>query len=176
MEGLLWDMVRRLLQAVQEAVPRGIYSDREVFEVSLWSVLHDRPACWACDAGNWPANSTPAFTACQHRIARFTASDHAALYPAGASSSRSSFSGRKGRHHRRQTAACQRCQQGLGCHERPWHAGMSRGYKLHCVMSLHGVVEAFEVQPLNVNERVPARRLCQKLPPQVRPCLGRRRL
>jgi hypothetical protein len=50
--------------------------------------------------------------------------------------------------------------------------GMSRGYKLHCVISPRGVVEAFEVQPLNINERVPARRLCGQLPANVRRVLA----
>lgn len=173
MEGLLWNMLRLLLGAIQEAVPRGIYSDREVFEISLWAVLHDRPVCWACDAANWPAELRPRrlphastvsrrlrgasmqhFTQQAHQtlVARFQVEKVALLdgKPLLVSDVSKDWDATNGRGTR----------------------GMSRGYKLHCVMSLRGVVEAFEVQPLNVNERVPARRLCQQLPPQVRRILA----
>ena len=34
--------------------PREQYDDRWVVTVYLWSVAHDRPACWACDPRHWP--------------------------------------------------------------------------------------------------------------------------
>jgi hypothetical protein len=35
--------------------PREVYDDRWVATVYLWSVVHHKPASWACDEGNWPA-------------------------------------------------------------------------------------------------------------------------
>lgn len=31
------------------------FNDRIIVMVYLWSVLHERPVCWACDPRNWPA-------------------------------------------------------------------------------------------------------------------------
>ena len=33
---------------------RELFDDRWIVMVHLWSVLHDRPQCWACDPQNWP--------------------------------------------------------------------------------------------------------------------------
>jgi len=173
MEGLLWRMVQGFLKSVQEAVPRGIYSDREVLEVSLWSILHDRPACWACHAENWPSGcrprrlphpSTLSRRLKQERLQRMMQRVHQAIMA---------------RFQIEKVAIIDGKPLLVSDVSKDWDAtngrgtrGMSRGYKLHCVISPRGVVEAFEVQPLNVNERVPARRLCQQLPPQVRRVLA----
>jgi len=58
MEGELWSAMYRLLwqEAKRRNRTRGvIYSDGLILMVYLWSVLHDRPRCWACRIENWPA-------------------------------------------------------------------------------------------------------------------------
>lgn len=45
--------------------------------------------------------------------------------------------------------------------------GFARGYKLHAVVARGGAVVAFEVRPLNENERRPAARLLQRLPESI---------
>jgi len=148
--------------------------DLDILLVSLWAILHDRPACWACCADNWPNQWRPARLPNpstlsrrlrkegveqlrdrlhQAAVASFKIEDQVAIIdgkPLLVSDVSKDWDAKNGRGTR----------------------GMSRGYKLHCVMSPRGVVEAFEVQPLNVNERVPARRLCRKLPIKVRRVLG----
>jgi hypothetical protein len=57
MEGELWNALYRLV--LHEAKRRKrrarvIYSDAMILLVFFWSVLHDRPRCWACRAQNWP--------------------------------------------------------------------------------------------------------------------------
>jgi Transposase DDE domain len=173
MEGPLWNIVVELLHSVQDQLARGIYSNRAVLQVSLWAILHDRPACWACRPENWPDCWRPcrlphpstlsrrlrqqAVQQLSQRVhhaavARFTVEKIALIdgKPLLVSDVSKDWDATNGRGTR----------------------GMSRGYKLHCVISLRGVVEAFEVQPLNVNERVPARRLCCQLPRQVRRVLA----
>lgn len=34
---------------------REQFTDRWIIMVYLWSVINDRPVCWACDGHNWPA-------------------------------------------------------------------------------------------------------------------------
>lgn len=57
MEGELWEEVYRLI--LEEASKRSRqkrvqYSDAWILGVFFWSVVHDRPVCWACDGRNWP--------------------------------------------------------------------------------------------------------------------------
>src|SRR5262249_54789999 len=57
MEGELWKALYCLVQCEanrQKRRDRVIYSDALILLVYFWSVLHDRPRCWACRAKNWP--------------------------------------------------------------------------------------------------------------------------
>lgn len=58
MEGELWIALYSLLwQEAKLRKRRGgvIYCDGLILMVYFWSVLHDRPRCWACRRENWPA-------------------------------------------------------------------------------------------------------------------------
>jgi hypothetical protein len=57
MEAKLYGVVYRFVMSIAH-VRRGKrqqFSDYTILMVYLWSVLHDRPVCWACDPINWPA-------------------------------------------------------------------------------------------------------------------------
>jgi hypothetical protein len=56
METQLFEALYRfaLASAPPTRRPREQFNDRVIVLVYLWSVLHDRPVCWACDAVNWP--------------------------------------------------------------------------------------------------------------------------
>lgn len=56
MEAKLYRLVYRFVMSIAH-VRRGKrqqFSDYTILLVYLWSVLHDRPVCWACDPINWP--------------------------------------------------------------------------------------------------------------------------
>ena len=55
MEGELWRRVYALAKRLGKSsgVVRGVYFDVEIVGVYLWSVVHDRPANWACERRNW---------------------------------------------------------------------------------------------------------------------------
>lgn len=58
MDGELWPAVYRLVHEEGNRQPRPgrvQYGDGHVLEVFCWAAIHDRPACWACDERNWPA-------------------------------------------------------------------------------------------------------------------------
>ena len=57
MERELWPSLYRLLRAVAKAFRQKYVQHQPwvLVAVSLWAILHDRPADWACDARNWGA-------------------------------------------------------------------------------------------------------------------------
>lgn len=56
MERNLWKPLYEAVMAVDYPDPAtGVsHTDRWVVLTFLWSVVHDRPRCWACDPKNWP--------------------------------------------------------------------------------------------------------------------------
>jgi len=59
MESELWKRLYCLLwheAMLKTARRRRVYSDAFILTVYFWSVLHDRPRCWACRIENWPAS------------------------------------------------------------------------------------------------------------------------
>lgn len=170
MEDRLWVIVLSLLSSEQSASPRDTYDARTILMVGLWAILHDRPFCWACCPENWrprwrPQHLPHASTLCrrwrrddlqaaaqqvhQRVLQRLPASIPYAFIdgkPLIISDLSKDPDARNGRGTR----------------------GMARGYKLHAVIDAGGVVRAFDVQSLNVNERKPAAKLLLQLPSAVR--------
>jgi hypothetical protein len=167
MDGELWEALYRWTELVDNShrqTRRCVYADADVARVYLWAVLHDRPACWACDAGNWPGPlrpppprlpSQPTLSRrLRHEgVRRFFDELWAALdacvcvLPAllvkvvdGKAMSVSPYSKDPDAHWGRGTK------------------GFANGYKLH-VLWKESLLPAFEVQPMNVGEATVARRL-----------------
>jgi hypothetical protein len=169
MEGRIWEIVRRLLSSVQEVLSRDRYSTREILAVGLWAVLHDRPFCWACAAENWPPERRPRFLPSPSTLSRRWRSERLAV--------------RADDIHRAAVALLP-VEHDAAIDGKPlivsdvsqdWQAkngrgtrGFARGYKLHAVVGYGGAVVAFEVRPLNENERRPAARLLPHLPRTIR--------
>lgn len=135
-----------------------------VVRVHLWSVLHDRPTCWACDARNWDARTRPAALPDQSTMSR-----------------------------RKRTNAFERFMRAVGARlaGRPspalvkrvdgkalpvaahstdrdarWGRGAGQaanGYKLHAIWSDRPMPEQWALTPMNVCERRVARRMVKRL-------------
>lgn len=45
---------RHVMSIAHPRPPRVQFNDHLIVLVYLWSVLHERPVCWACDKKNWP--------------------------------------------------------------------------------------------------------------------------
>lgn len=135
--------------------------------IMLWAALHDRPVSWACCSRNWattqlrplrfPSNATMSrrvdrvgvgllWRAIEERL-RAEAATHPALVafldakPLPVSGVSKDPDARYGR------AA----------------GGKAKGYKLHTIWSARPLPEAWEVTPMNTQERIVARRLFQQL-------------
>lgn len=173
MEDRLWGIVCMVVPRCK-AKSGQQYSDREILLVMLWAVLHDRPVCWACESENWPVHrqpprlphpSTVSRRARSAELAKFVGAAHATLRERLSDDCRTAMIDGKplliSDYSRDPEAANGRSMRRWG-----------RGYKLHAVVDAHGVVQAFEVLPLNVQERAAARRLLVDLPKSIRRVLA----
>jgi len=173
MEDRLWNIVVSVLPPDKPA-SRQTYSEREILFVVLWAALHDRPVAWACCRENWPVRCRPVRlphpSTVSRRVRRldflatFSFAHQRIRTVLGPASTVAMIDGKPLRvsdYSRDPEARNGRAYRGFG-----------KGYKLHAVIDLRGVVLAFEVQPLNVNERRPAARLLNQLPKEVRRVLG----
>lgn len=156
-------LLKWIVAVAKEAVEgraRGTYSDVDVVRTYYWSVLHNRPQGWACDPRNWPiwdrrqplpSESTLSrrlraprvlrlLNAVEAKLARPTESsmvwiiDGKSLVIGGASTDRQAGYGRAA-------------------------ASKGKGYKLHAVVNRNREITAWRVAPMNVDERVMARRI-----------------
>jgi len=61
MERKLWEALYHLVGRVSRgtASPRVVFSDRWIVWVYFWSVVHDRPRCWALQRRHWPTGLGP---------------------------------------------------------------------------------------------------------------------
>lgn len=173
MEDRLWGIVCRVVP-VCKPNGRQLYSNREILMVVLWAVLHDRPMAWACQPENWPGRRRPqrlphASTVSRRSrtkgFAEFVETVHEEFRSTlGSPSKTAAIDGKPlliSDYSRDPDARNGRAYRQFG-----------RGYKLHAVIDQRGVVLAFEVLSLNVNERVPASRMLPHLPPAVRRILA----
>jgi Transposase DDE domain len=173
MEDRLWEIVVSLFPEDKPSA-RQTYSDGDILLVVLWAALHDRPIAWACQADCWPAHRqlarlphpstvsrrsrTPSF------VARLEQAHRQLRERIGPASSTVIVDGKPLRvsdYSRDPDAKNGRAYRRFG-----------KGYKLHAVIDLQGIVLAFDVLPLNVNERRPARQLLTQLPQGVRRVLA----
>ncbi len=166
MEGELWIEVRRIVQAVGVDFQRKRvrYTDAGIVEVYLWSVWHDRPVCWASEAANWPDGQRPARLPVPSTMSvRLRTESVRSLLAAVEARLRKPMG----------TSWCKWIDGlplpvGGATHDpdaRPGRGarGMAIGYKLHAICDARGGLDAWEISPLNVNEKVVARVLLARL-------------
>jgi hypothetical protein len=162
MEGQLWNSILAILASTRKRRKRTNedFSDADIVKVFYWSVIHDRPICWACQRRNWPLHlrrqKLPSNTTMSRRLRssrvvalldaverRVTAPRHPHLYwmidgkplvISGCSKDRQAGYGRAAR-----------CK--------------AKGYKIHAIVATDGSVANWRIAPMNKDERVMAERL-----------------
>jgi Transposase DDE domain len=170
MEHQLWKAIVAALAGLDKPVTpaRFAFTDEEVVLVYYWAVIHDRPTCWACDRGNWPAHlrrrplpSQPTLSrrlrspsvaalldALERRVTApkapglFWMVDGKPLPIGGCSKDRQAGYGRSA-------------------------GGKAKGYKLHALVGSDGALAGWRVAPMNKDERALAERLIKAAPPEV---------
>lgn len=168
MERRLLERVRRWLRRLGRRLKsrRFVYTDSTVVEVYLWSVINDRPTCWACDAENWRGVTRPPGLPSPAQMSRRLRTSSVARLVRRLER----WVLREGR---RPTLACVIDGHALEIapHSADRHAGygrsrrgMGKGYKLHAVIDLNGTIWSYRVTPMNRDERAMARRMRRELP------------
>jgi DDE family transposase len=161
----------RLLRVIRRIGRRRLngkqrYTDGTIFAVHAWAALNDRPVLWACRRKNWPKSLWRGPMPSQSQVSRRLRTkrfervarriEHAVL-----------------RAGRRPTLAFAVDGKPLpiAAHSTDRQAGYGRavggkakGYKLHALIDLNGVVWAWRVTPMNKDERPIARRMLREVP------------
>ena len=143
------------------------YSDEDIVKTYYWSVIHDRPVCWACSRRNWPIHlrkkKLPSPTTMSRRlrtpsvVTLLDALEQRVLAPkqphlfwmidgkplpiGGCSKDRQAGYGR--------AASCK-----------------AKGYKIHAIVGSDGSIATWRVAPMNKDERVMAERMLRTAPIQ----------
>ena len=162
MEHQLWKAIVTVLASLGKPRKRRDmdYTDHDIVRVYYWSVLHDRPRRWACQAKNWPIYYRRQRLPCEGVLSRrlrsrsvralldelerrvvapkepglFWMIDGKPLVISGCSKDRQAGYGRA-------------------------TGGMAKGYKIHAIYDAGGAVACWRLAPMNVDERVMAGRM-----------------
>lgn len=165
-----WCAVYPMIQRVHRRLPRPkrrpFYNDALIVAMYFWSVLHDRPHCWACDRRNYHRPFLPRRLPSVSRFNRRIRSQRCqAILAAVEALSRGEPDGDLQLLDSRPlpVGACSKDKQA-----RPGHVygGFARGYRLHACMSEDGRFLAWKVTAMNVSEKPVAVELMR----QTRPC------
>src|ERR1051325_10415791 len=170
MEHQLWKAIVALLLTLDKprTPARFDFSDADIVKVFYWSVIHDRPTCWACVKKHWPIHLRPRplpspatmsrrlrsprvvalLDALERRVTRpsgpglFWMGDGKPLPIGGCSKDRQAGYGKAA-------------------------GAKAKGDKLPAIVSPQGDIAAWRVAPMNTDERAMARRLVRAAPPEV---------
>ena len=161
MERELWKMVVAEVRKVKgRSDPRWTFSVEDVVLTYFWAVLCDRPVSWACRRCCWPVGAwrrplpTPSTMSRRLRTAavleQIEAIERRVLQQPEATWVHA-VDGKALPVSRHSCDRDARFGRGAG--------GMDKGYKLHVMYGKNGSIAAWAVEPLNIDERVVARRL-----------------
>ena len=143
-----------------------------IVRVHLWAVVHDRPTSWACDPANWPARARPACLPDQSTVSRRTRRGaHARAFDAFCAAVGRTIAGPAPAGGPVLTHAVvdgTALEVAMHSKDRDARVGrgagqLSKGYELHVISAGGPMPAQWAVTPLNVDERVVARRLVSRL-------------
>ena len=169
MEHQLWKAIVVILTALDKRRKSTAFdfSDEDIVKVYYWSVIHDRPTCWACSSKHWPIylrkRSLPSPTTMSRRLRSpsvvallnalesrvvapkqpglFWTIDGKPLTIGGCSKDRQAGYGR--------AAGCK-----------------AKGYKINAIVGPSGSIASWRLAPMNKDERVMAARMLRTAPIQ----------
>jgi len=169
MEHQLWKAIVVILTGLDKRRKSTAFdfSDEDIVKVYYWSVIHDRPTCWACSSKHWPIylrkRSLPSPTTMSRRLRSpsvvallnalesrvvapkqpglFWTIDGKPLTIGGCSKDRQAGYGR--------AAGCK-----------------AKGYKIHAIVGPSGSIASWRLAPMNKDERVMAARMLRTAPIQ----------
>lgn len=157
--------IRRVDQGWKDS-PRLTHRTATIVRTHLWSVIRDRPTNWACEKAHWDWRARPERLPDQSTMSRRTRGRagkrfYAFLYAVAARVSVPCRSLIKRLDGKPLTVAAHSSDP-----DARWGRGAgqkSNGYKLHAIHAGQPMPEQWAITPLNVDERVVARRLIKRL-------------
>lgn len=167
MERELWPPLYRLLKEVAHDFSQKYVQFQPwiLVAVLLWAALHDRPVSWACNARHWsttrlkprhlPSPSTMSRRIDSVAVGLLWRALEQRLRQSGDPALVAFVDGKPLPVGGNSKDADARFGRGAGC--------IAKGYKLHAVWSNRPVPEAWEVTPLNANEKAEAQALLRQL-------------
>src|ERR1051325_6521610 len=170
MEHQLWKAIVALLLTLDKprTPARFDFSDADIVKVFYWSVIHDRPTCWACVKKHWPIHlrprplPSPATMSRRLRSPRVVALLDALERRVTAPKGPGLFWMLDGKP--LPIGGCSKDRQaGYGRAAR----SKAKGYKLHSLAGADGSLAGWRVAPMNTDERVMGERLLKSAPPEV---------
>jgi hypothetical protein len=167
MESELWPRVYQIVMDAGKGreVREVTYPDTRIVLVYLWSVMHDRPVSWACRRANWPPASRrgrlPVPSTMSRRLR--TASIRRLLEEV-----ERRLRNRFG-HGWCKWIDAKPLPVGHSSHDPDARVGrgdggMAKGYKVYAICDAQGVLDAWAVLPMNVNEKKVAGHLLRHAP------------
>ena len=147
--------------------PRVQHRTAVIVRVHLWSALHDRPVSWACERKNWTPHTRPEQLPDQSTMSRRMRGRFGKRCEAFREAVARKLVGRP-------IASLLKRMDGkalpVAAHSKDpdarWGRGAgqkSKGYKLHQIRSINAMPEQWALTPLDVDERVVARRMIRRL-------------
>jgi IS5 family transposase len=166
MERELWASLSRMITQLDRQLPKGrrTHSVGRIVRIYLWAVLHDRPVYWACRRGHWAGVRRPVQIPDQSTMSRRLQQadtreflDQLAKRLAGSDRPQllkivDGMPLTISRHSQDSEATFGR---GAG--------GLNKGYKLHAIYGQSVMPLAWQVHPMNLDERHGAAELLGQL-------------
>jgi len=164
----LFTTIKRLLNRAgfYRKRPGQTHSDGAILAVYFWSVLCDRPVSWACDRAHWPSGlwrgALPSQSCLSRRLRTrtileaITRIEHAVRPAIPAVIPVAALDGKPLEIALHSGDAQSGKGRGVG--------HVARGYKFHALLDARGTLISWRLAPLNIDERVIARRLLREAP------------
>lgn len=161
MDGRVWSELYRVVTEVGKTHDRKRkqYSDARIALVFLWSVLHDRPRCWACDPENWPESERWRALPSRRTLGRRLRTVGVQLLIEQAQSHlRDRLPSSPLKLLDAKPLPVGGCSKDRDARVGRGAGGKAKGYRLHGVVdALGGAVEAWRLAPMSANEKPVAR-------------------
>jgi Transposase DDE domain len=163
----LWKQLSSAVSDVQQHFkprPRDVHSTACIVRVHLWSVLHDRPTCWACERFNWTRSACPVNLPDQSTMSRRMRRDD--------------FEAFLKRLSQRLNGPAKQWMMKIvdgkplelshnsTDRDAAWGHGVShtaKGYKLHMIHSGNHMPDDFVITPMNTSEKDMAARMIKRV-------------
>jgi Transposase DDE domain len=161
MESQLWAMMVEALNGIKVSESKRCqFGVLDIVRTYFWAVLHDRPVSWACRKSSWPlwawrqelpTPSTMSRRLSTPEVQQVIATLEQTVLRRPGPTMWHALDGKAlpVRPHSQDPDA--KFGRGTG--------GLEKGYKLHVIYGQNGSISAWDVEPMNVDERVVARRL-----------------